>query len=198
MRRFLYSLDDDRRGHAARRAHRDQPALELAPLELVEHGTDQYRAGRADGVTQCDRSAVHIDLVAIEAQIADEFLDHDGKCLVDLPEVDVLRTEPRSRQHFARRRHGRVQHERRVIADVRGGDYAGAGLVAVLARVILGGEEQGGRAVYDARGAAGVVHVLYFQIRIAAVDELSIRDSAAIGRVVRHLREARLERGQIL
>src|SRR3546814_7831192 len=40
-RRASDALDDDGGGHAAAGAHRDEAALEVAALELVEHGADE-------------------------------------------------------------------------------------------------------------------------------------------------------------
>ena len=40
--------------------------LEIAPLEFVENRTDEHRAGGADRMTERDRAAVRIDLLAIE------------------------------------------------------------------------------------------------------------------------------------
>ena len=74
---------------------------------------DQDGAGRADGMTERDRSAVDIDLVAVEVEIPDELLGHHRECLVDLEQIDVVEREPGLGQHLARGRHRRVQHQRR-------------------------------------------------------------------------------------
>src|SRR3954463_8193266 len=83
----LDPLDNDGRRHAACGAHRHQAALEVAPFQLVEHGTDQDRAGGADGVAERDRAAVDVDLVTVELEVANEFLGDDGEGLVDLEQV---------------------------------------------------------------------------------------------------------------
>src|SRR5437660_488972 len=62
----LDPFDDDRGRHAAGGAHRHQAALEIAPLELVQHRADQDRAGGADGMAKRDRAAIDVDLVAIK------------------------------------------------------------------------------------------------------------------------------------
>src|SRR4051794_35576892 len=90
-----YPLDDDRRGHAAGRAHRYQPAPQIATLQLVEDGADQDRTGGADGMAECDRAAIDVDLVAVEFEVADEFFRDHGEGLVDLEQVDVIHGQTR-------------------------------------------------------------------------------------------------------
>src|SRR5882724_6378144 len=54
------TLDNDRRRHAAACAHRDQAALQIAPLELVQHRADQHGAGGADRMAERHGAAVHV------------------------------------------------------------------------------------------------------------------------------------------
>src|SRR3546814_18092285 len=68
-RRASDALDDDGGGHAAAGAHRDEAALEVAALELVEHGADEHRAGGADRVAEGHRAAVDVDLLAVDLEI---------------------------------------------------------------------------------------------------------------------------------
>src|SRR6185312_1163048 len=89
----VHALDDDRGGHAAAGAHRDEAALQVAALELVEHRADQHRTGGADRMAERHGAAVHVDLLAVELEVTDELLRHHGECLVDLEEVDVLELE---------------------------------------------------------------------------------------------------------
>ena len=77
-------LDDHCGGHATAGAHRDQGDLIVPPLELVERSAHQERAGGPDGVAQGDGAAVHVDLLTVEVEVADELLGHDGEGLVDL------------------------------------------------------------------------------------------------------------------
>ena len=91
-----------------------RPRLQIAPLQLVEHGADQDRAGGADRMAERDRAAIDVDLVAVELEVADEFLRDDREGLVDLEQVDVVEREPGLGQHLARRRHRRVEHQRRA------------------------------------------------------------------------------------
>src|ERR1700754_2958809 len=70
---ILDPLDNDGRRHAAGGAHRHQAALEIAPLQFIEHGADQDRTGCTDRVPERDRTTIDIDLVAIVLEVADEF-----------------------------------------------------------------------------------------------------------------------------
>src|SRR5690606_37248998 len=99
------------------------PPAQVTALELVEQRADEDRSRRADRVPERDRAPVHVDLLAIEAQVADELLGHDGEGLVDLEEVDVVDGQARLLEHLARGGHRRVEHERRTVADIGGGNH---------------------------------------------------------------------------
>src|SRR5258708_365986 len=71
-------LDDDGGGHAAAGAHCDQPHLLVPAFELVEDGADEDGTGGTDGVAEGHRSAVDVDLVAVDVQVARELLGDDG------------------------------------------------------------------------------------------------------------------------
>ena len=66
--------------------------------ELEQQRLEQPRAGRAERMAERDRAAVHVDLLAIEAEL---LLDREvlaGERLVDLEEID----RPRARARRAR------------------------------------------------------------------------------------------------
>src|SRR3954468_17496647 len=146
----LDTFDDDGRGHATGRAHGDETALQVAPLELVEQGADQNRAGGADGMAECDRAAIDVDPRAVELEVADVFFRNHGKGLVDLEQVDVVDGQLRLRQHLARRRHRGVKYQRGRVPHVRHRDDAGARLQAVRPGVSWRREKDRGGAVDDA------------------------------------------------
>ncbi len=60
-----------------------------------------------------NRAAIDVDLVAVELEVADEFLGDDRKGLVDLEQVDIVNREAGFGQHLAGGRHRRIQHQRR-------------------------------------------------------------------------------------
>jgi MarR family transcriptional regulator, transcriptional regulator for hemolysin len=57
------ALDDGGGGHRAARAHGDQRRGRAAPLEFVQRGGEQPRAGAAHRVAEGDRAAVDVDPV---------------------------------------------------------------------------------------------------------------------------------------
>jgi hypothetical protein len=107
------AFDDDGRGHAARGAHGDQAALQVAPLQLVEHGADQDGAGGADRVAEGHRAAVDVDLVAVESRSRMNFSATTAKASLISHRSMSSSVRP-ARQHLAGRRHRRVEHQRRV------------------------------------------------------------------------------------
>ena len=85
----------------------------VGALELVEGGADQDRAGGADGMTEGDRTAVDVDLVAVDVEVADELLDDDGERLVDLEDVDVVDRQSRLGEHLAGGGNRGIEHQGR-------------------------------------------------------------------------------------
>ncbi len=147
-------------------------------------------------VAQRHRPAVHVHLLAVELQIADEFLGDDGESLVDLPQVDVVFGQAGLGQHLARRRHRGVEHQRRAVAHVGHGDDAGARLHAVLVGIALRRQQHRRRAVDDARRIAGVVDVLDLQVRIDLPDQAGERGALLVDRHLGHHLERRLQAGE--
>src|SRR5690606_11589699 len=109
----------DGRRHTASGAHRHQAALQIAALELVENGTDQDCPGGADRVAQSHRTAIDVDFVAIEIEIANVFFRDHRERFVDFEQVDIVDGEPGLSQYFARGGNRSVQHQRRAITHVR-------------------------------------------------------------------------------
>ncbi len=64
----LQILHDHRDALAAADARRGQPVLRFAAPQFVQQRNHQPRAGRSQRMAQRNRAAVHVDLVAIEAQ----------------------------------------------------------------------------------------------------------------------------------
>jgi hypothetical protein len=108
-----------------------RPRFRSRPLQLVEQGADEDRAGGADRVAEGHGAAVDVDLVAVELQVADELLGHHREGLVDLPQVDVVDGQAGLGQHLAGGGHRGVEHQRRAVAHVGHGHDAGARLHAV-------------------------------------------------------------------
>src|SRR5829696_6305470 len=62
------ALDDGRRPHAGRDAERDEGGALARPLQLVEGGTEDHRAGRAEGMAHGDGAAAGVYLGQIEVE----------------------------------------------------------------------------------------------------------------------------------
>jgi len=76
-------------------ACRREPVLFLSTAQLIQKRDHQPRAGRAQRMSQRDRSAVHVHLVAIQTQF---FLDRQilrRKRFVDFDQIDVVERQPR-------------------------------------------------------------------------------------------------------
>ena len=81
----------------------DNAVLRLAAPQLVQQRDQQTRAGRTQRMAERDRSAIHVDLLAIEAEL---FLDRQvlrGEGFVHFDQVDVVELQPGLFQRDARR-----------------------------------------------------------------------------------------------
>src|SRR5690349_696075 len=65
-------LDDGGDPHAATDAERREAALEVAPLELVDEGAEDHRAGGAERVAHGDGAAVDVGDLRGDAHVAHE------------------------------------------------------------------------------------------------------------------------------
>ena len=59
---MLHSLDDSSNAHATANAERNQVRGQVAPLQLIQHGAEQHRAGGADWLAEGDHPAIHVRL----------------------------------------------------------------------------------------------------------------------------------------
>src|SRR3954451_7788912 len=87
LRRPSDSFDNRRDPLAAADAEGDQGGVEVPPLELVEGGAEEDRAGRTQRMAKGDRAAVDVHPPGIDAEAADRLQRHHREGLVDLPEV---------------------------------------------------------------------------------------------------------------
>src|SRR5436305_2381149 len=87
--RMSDALHGDRRGFAAADAERRDAALEVLRLERMQQRHDQTCAGGPDRMAECAGTAVDVQLVAGNAEIALRRHRHHGKRLVDLEQVDI-------------------------------------------------------------------------------------------------------------
>src|SRR6266852_164098 len=92
----LHLMDDFEQAcgaHAATDAHRHNRVFRLAPAALDQGVARQTGSGHAIGMTNRDRTAVHIELFRINAELV-AAIDHlNGECLVQLPKIDIVDLE---------------------------------------------------------------------------------------------------------
>ena len=130
------------------------------------------------------RTAVHIHLVAIELQVANEFFSDNRKCFVDFPQIDVRYGQSGALQRLPRGGDWRVQHQRGRVAHVRVGHHAGSGLQSALARV-CGRSDQQRRCPIDHAGTvAGMMNMRYLQAWVLLENQAPIGRAALIQRIV--------------
>src|SRR5690349_8280362 len=98
-----HSLENRRDAHSAADAQRDERDIAITALELVERGTEQHRAGRAERMPERDRSPVDVDALGIDVQLALGVERNGGEGLVDLPEIDVRHFHARFFERALRR-----------------------------------------------------------------------------------------------
>ncbi len=141
-------------------------------------------------------AAIHIDLVAVDLQIADEFFRDDGKRLVDFDQVDIVQRQPRFLQHLARGGNRRIQHQGRAVTHIGHGDETRARLQAVLLRISGRGEQNSRGTIDHTRRIAGMMDVFDLEVRIDLTDQAAIGGALFIQRHFRHRGKGRLQRGK--
>src|SRR5262245_16590229 len=87
---LLYGFDNRRDALAAADARGSQAALQISPSQLEHQRQQQAGSGHAEWMSQRNRAAVHVDLVAIEAQLLLDRQILRRKGFVHLDQIDVL------------------------------------------------------------------------------------------------------------
>src|ERR1700675_1145852 len=86
----LNPLNDRRDTHAAANTKRDQRALGVAALKLVDHRAQDHRPGGTQRMAHRDGPTVDVELLVGNVQVLLE-LQHDrGEGLVQLEQIDVV------------------------------------------------------------------------------------------------------------
>src|SRR4051794_5879569 len=116
------ALENHRHALATADAHRLQAERLVLGLEAVDQRAGDPGAGHAERVTDGDRSAVHVELVDVDVQVAVARDDLGGERLVDLDEVDVVDGHPGPLQGQLAGRYRAVTHDLRREAGDRGRD----------------------------------------------------------------------------
>src|SRR4051812_41780824 len=87
-------LEDACRAHAAADTHRHETIFTPATLHLVDQLDSKFRACAAERVTERNRAAVDVDLLAVEFEVADHGEGLRGESLVEFNQVEVIDGHP--------------------------------------------------------------------------------------------------------
>src|SRR4051812_8190215 len=85
--------DKARGAHSATNTHGYNSILGLAPAALDQGMAGQPRSGHAVGMADRDRAAVDVELFRVDPELVAAMDDLHRKCLVQLPQVDVVDLE---------------------------------------------------------------------------------------------------------
>src|ERR1700761_626322 len=156
----LNPLDDGGDTHAAADAQRDQRAVRVAALQLVDHGSGDHGAGGTQRVSHRDGAAVDVELLVRDVQVLLELQHDGGEGLVQLEQVDVVDRQARSVQHFLGGRGRAGEHDDRVGAAGGGGHDARPRGQALRLAGGFGADQHEGGAVDDAGAVTTGVDVV--------------------------------------
>src|SRR5438105_9676241 len=106
-------------------------------------------------MTERNRTAVHVHLLLVEAELADDCEALRRERLVQLHQVDLPDRDARSLEQLADGRDRSDPHYARVDTGDSAADETAEWLRAQLARLLLARDDHSGRAVVDAAGIAG-------------------------------------------
>src|SRR5207249_7256289 len=112
-----------------------------ASVKCVKEGCRHPSSSAADEMSESDRSAMHVDHVPVEAQLA---LTRQNLCrerFVKLDEIDILEAHPDPLEEFLRRRYGADSHDFRVDARLGVADDPGHGFQSMFLHSGAGGHE---------------------------------------------------------
>src|SRR5262245_42054841 len=148
-------LHDEGDALAATDAGAGEAVTHAAAPHLLQQGQCEASAARRERMTQGDGAAVDLELLDVEAQLADHAEDLSGERLVDFPEADVLLGKTGLRDRFACGGRGAEAHELRLDADDTPRDDASERLPAAGG---LGRGDDDCRAAVDDPGRVSGCH----------------------------------------
>src|SRR2546421_5669258 len=135
-------------------AHRHDPPLGLAPLQLIGQLDGEDRAGGADRMAEGDGAAVRVDLFGIDFQLPD---DRDGlrrKGLVELHQIDVVDRHADFLEQVLDGENRRNPHDLGGDPSDRVRDPLELWVDSELRSLRPGHHHDGGTGIVDARGVA--------------------------------------------
>src|SRR5437762_3118869 len=113
----LRALHDDRDALAAADAGGRHAELLVPLLQLEQQRIDEARAGGAEGMAEADGAAVHVHLLAIEAQLLLDRQVLACERLVDLEEIELVELHAHALERLADRRRRTEAHDVGIHAD---------------------------------------------------------------------------------
>src|SRR5712691_7949734 len=128
---------------------RGQPIAGAAPAQLVQQRYDKPRAAHAEWMAERDRTAVHVQLLLVEPELASDHEALRRERLVELHEIEVADTDTRAVEELAHRRDRRDSHHAWIHADDSAADERAERLHAERARLLLACNHERGGAVVD-------------------------------------------------
>ncbi len=90
------------------------PRLPLRRRSSCSERDRDARARAADGMTERDRAAIHVQRIAVEMQLAVAGEHLRGECLVQFDQIEVCQLEAALLLHLAERGHGANAHDARI------------------------------------------------------------------------------------
>src|SRR2546423_13126966 len=135
------------------------------------------RSGRGEGMTQRDRSAVHVELFSWERELALNGAGLRCESFVHLDQVHIVDGETGFGQSSLRCGYGTDSHDCGIDARYSPGDESSKGLQAPVARELFASNHQRGRPISDARCVSGG--------NDASLSKGGLESSELLGRCVR-------------
>lgn len=152
----LLSNPNGSHSHASANAHGRDTNLLLASLKLIEKRRDLAGAGAAERVTESNSTTLGVNLLLGNAKLVGAPQALAGESLVDLEDVNIVGRDAGEVKSLGDGLPGALAHEEGLDADNRGGDVLAQNLLAKLLGDITAHEEDGGGAIGDLAGIAGV------------------------------------------
>src|SRR2546421_6840430 len=131
-----------------------QAVTAVAASELVEERDHETGAAHPERMAERDRAAVHVHLLLVQAELADDDETLRRERLVQLHEIDLVDPEARPLQQLPDRRARPDAHHARVDPCDGAADEAAQRLDAEFLRLLLAGDHERGCSVVDAAGVA--------------------------------------------
>ena len=119
-------------------------------LQLIEHGADKNRTGRANRMAQRHCAAIDVDAFAVNVEVANELLSDDRESLIDFKQVNIGNRQTGFFENLFGGRNRCIEHQSRAVTHIGDGLHFGARFQAIGFGIIFGGQQQSGCAIDNA------------------------------------------------